>query len=288
MSIFPQSLPLPPFSQAEGILPEILMHLKLKWRDFFFFSQATQTLFKYTRAKTLPQLGDEVKTDKLSGGLHTVPCIIGCVKLGLHISSAAGTWWVCMCRLVGGILAWGVCVCLHRLCEDWLVSVYPTPPSVSDEQNTYVIWKRHTLSPAHHHPKLLFQISFEKGIFSADYCSSRLQHNCVQRLKISTISKPSASSSHALCLKFFSACLLSYLSISSPVFLSGLIRASEKRAAPEAGRCALTQLAYSSRLIFRQRLSNTHLPWPHSKRHNGLASRPPSRLFLHECAFITW
>lgn len=38
MSMFPQSLPLPPFSLVEGMLPEISMHLKLNWRDFFFFS----------------------------------------------------------------------------------------------------------------------------------------------------------------------------------------------------------------------------------------------------------
>lgn len=40
-------------------------------------------------------------------------------KLGLHISSAAGTSWVRMCTMVGGILARGgcacVCLCLHRL-----------------------------------------------------------------------------------------------------------------------------------------------------------------------------
>lgn len=32
-----------------------------------------------------------------------------------------------------------VCVPAQTACEDVLVSVYPTPPSVSDEQNTYVI-----------------------------------------------------------------------------------------------------------------------------------------------------
>lgn len=60
-----------------------------------------------------------------------------------------------------------------------------------------------------------------------------------------------------------------------------------ERADLRAGRCGLTQLPYSGSLIFRQRLSNVYLLWPHSKSHNGLAPHPPSQLFLHECAFIT-
>lgn len=53
----------------------------------------------------------------------------------------------------------------------------------------------------------------------------------------------------------------------------------EANSPPTAGRCALTQHSYSSRLVFRQRLSKTHLPWPHNTRHNGFASHLMSRLF---------
>lgn len=80
--------------------------------------------------------------DKLSRGLHTVSCVIGCVSLDFILALLPGhRECVCAQWLAG---YWqGVCVCVcvpaQTACEDVLVSVYPTPPSVSDEQNTYVI-----------------------------------------------------------------------------------------------------------------------------------------------------
>lgn len=76
-------------------------------------------------------------------------------KLGLHLSSAAGTLWVCTGTAFGGILGKGVrvCVCVYYVpsqtaCEDVLVSVQPTPPSVCVEQNTYVIQKMSHIIPS--------------------------------------------------------------------------------------------------------------------------------------------
>lgn len=94
MSIFPQSLPLPPLSLTRGILPEILMHLKLNWLYFFllFSPPATHKPYLNTQWETLYQsFWDEVKVDKLSSGPHTVSC-----ELRLRISSAGGAWWVCV------------------------------------------------------------------------------------------------------------------------------------------------------------------------------------------------
>lgn len=58
-----------------------------------------------------------------------------------------------MGRAFGGILGKGVCVCVYYVpsqtaCEDVLVSVQPTPPSVCGEQNTYVIQKMSHIMPS--------------------------------------------------------------------------------------------------------------------------------------------
>lgn len=88
MSMFPQSLPPPSLYLADGAQPDISMHLKLNWRDFFFlFSQATQMQFKYTEGGTPPQWDDEVEIDKLSGGLHTVFWVTGRVSSDLIFGS---------------------------------------------------------------------------------------------------------------------------------------------------------------------------------------------------------
>lgn len=117
--------------------------IELTW--FFFFCKLHKPYLNI-----LPQLGDEVKTDKLSRGLHTVFCVIGCVSSDFILARLLGhDECVCADWLAG---YWhGVCVCVcapaQSVCEDGLVSVYPTPPSVSDEQNTYVIWKKGTYHP---------------------------------------------------------------------------------------------------------------------------------------------
>lgn len=287
MSIFPQSLPQPPFSPGSTYSARDLdaSTIELMWLFFllfvclFFISRAAQTLFNYRRGKRTPPLLGEMSwcsfpLDKLSRGLHTVSCVIGCVSLDFILALLPGHHeCVCAQWLAGYWQGVGVRVCVsaQTACEDVLVNVYSTPPSVSDEQNTYVIWKRLISSSACYHPKL-FQISSERRIFCADYCGGSVEHNCTP----SRVWKSQHRRHLQPPLFIFRVWrsprprLSSHWSISSPVFLSGLIRASEKRGRPEAGRRALTQLSHSSRLIFRQRLSKTHLPWPHSKRHNRL------------------
>lgn len=203
-------------------------------------------------------------------------------ELGLHISSAGGTRGVCTCRALGGILAGCVCVCvfLHRLCVRMDQWVCVPLPLVFLESKTLTSSEKGTFHPL---PIIiqLFQVSFKRGIFYADYRRNKLKHNCVRHLKILTAPRPPL-----LILSVWKSFLPACIS-PPPLLPSELIRTSVKERPPEAGRRAPTQLLYSSRLIFRQRLSNTHLSRPHSTRHNKLASCPSPRLFLHECAFIT-
>ena len=51
------------------------------------------------------QLGDEVKIDKLSGGLHTASCVIGCVSLDFILALLVGHD-ECVCGDIGR----GACV----------------------------------------------------------------------------------------------------------------------------------------------------------------------------------
>lgn len=133
-------------------------------------------------------------------------------KLGLHISSAAGTPWVCACAQWSAGYWHGVFVCLHRLCvRMYLWVCIPLPLVFLMSKTLTSSEKRLISSPARYHPKL-FQISFERGIFCADYCSGRLEHNCMQSVKISTTQTPSASSSHIRRLKFL-ACSCIWVSL---------------------------------------------------------------------------
>lgn len=92
---------------------------------FFFISRAAQTLFKYRRGERTPPLSGEMSwrscpLDKLSRGLHTVSCVIGCVSLDFILALLPGHHeCVCAQWLAGywqgvGVCAC-VCVCLHRL-----------------------------------------------------------------------------------------------------------------------------------------------------------------------------
>lgn len=158
-------------------------------------------------------------------------------KLGLHISSAAGTSWVCMCTMVGGILARGcVCVfvCLHRLRVRMYLWVCIPLPLVFLTSKTLTSSERGS-----YHPQPVIIQKYFKSLLKREYCAlitaaagsniiayrvwKSQQHRHLQPplliFYVWNSSRPR---------------LLSYLSISSPVFLSGLIRASEKRAAPRS------------------------------------------------------
>lgn len=112
-------------------------------------------------------------------------------ELGLHISSAGGTRGVCTCRALGGILAVCVCVCvfLHRLCVRMDQWVCVPLPLVFLESKTLTSSEKGTFHPL---PIIiqLFQVSFKRGIFYADYRRNKLKHNCVRHLKILTAPRP--------------------------------------------------------------------------------------------------
>lgn len=140
--------------------------------------------------------------DKLSRGLHTVSCVIGCVSLDFILALLVGhDECVCADGLAG---YWQrVHVCLYRLCvriDLWVCVPLPLVPLMSKTLTSSE--KRHIISPQ---PIITqnyyFKSLLKMGRFCADYCSSRLEHNCIQCLKVLVTPKPSASSSHALCLK---------------------------------------------------------------------------------------
>lgn len=112
-------------------------------------------------------------------------------ELGLHISSAGGTRGVCTCRALGGILAGCVCVCvfLHRLCVRMDQWVCVPLPLVFLKSKTLTSSEKGTFHPL---PIIiqLFQVSFKRGIFYADYRRNKLKHNCVRHLKILTAPRP--------------------------------------------------------------------------------------------------
>lgn len=79
-------------------------------------------------------MGDEVKIDKLSRGLRTASCVIGCVSLDFILALLVGhEEYVRAERLAGYWQDVCVCVLAQTECEDGPVSVCPTPPSVSKE-----------------------------------------------------------------------------------------------------------------------------------------------------------
>ena len=76
------------------------------------------------------------------------------------------------------------------------------------------------------------------GWFSADYCSSRLEHNCVPCLNILVRLKPLPPLLMLSVWKSFSAWLLSYLSISSPRLPIRAHQSERERAAWSRAACS--------------------------------------------------
>lgn len=165
-------------------------------------------------------------------------------KLGLHISSAGGTWWVCMWRPVGGILAGGVCicvcVCVYTDCVSVRMDLWVCVPL------PLVFLTSKTLTSSEkgsYYPQLIitdqnnnFRFPLKKEYFVLITVVARTNIIVHGLWKISTISEPLSLPS-SLCLKFSTS-----LYLFSPSFHEGP-SARARESTPPRSRAACSDPA---------------------------------------------
>lgn len=224
--------------------PEILMHLQLNWCDCFFFliSRAAQTLFKYRRGKRTPPLLGEMSwcsfpLDKLSRGPHAVSCVIGCVSLDFilpllpgHHECVCAQWLAGYWQGVGVRASVSVCVCLHRLPVRMYLWMCIPLPLVFLTSRTLTSSERGS-----YHPQPVIIQNYFKSLLKGGYSALiTAAANIIARRVWKSHRRHLQPPLFIFCVwRSSRPRLSSHWSISSPVLLSGLIRASEKRGRPK-------------------------------------------------------